>query len=259
MPSVYAHYRFGAAMIPVLPGDIRRTVKRFRQLYDVGLHGPDLFFYYNPFLKTKLGDLGSRFHRQSGREFFTRVCRTLRLDPTEAGQAYLYGVLTHYCLDSVCHPFIKETAATTGLSHTRIETEFDRFLLEMDGKTPPQNLSPHIRLTAGECETVAKFYSPANAGAIRDAVRNMALCVKLLSTPEGTARTLLRKGIPLAGKRIEDMLMAERPDPRCAELNPELLALYENAESLFPELLEQTAAHLTYNAAFGAEFSPDFG
>lgn len=261
MPSVYAHYRFGAAMIPVLPGDIRRTVKRFRQLYDVGLHGPDIFFYYNPILKSKTGSLGSRFHRQSGRDFFTRVCRSLRLDPAEAGQAYLYGVLTHYCLDSVCHPYIKETAEATGLTHARIETEFDRFLLELDGKTPPhtQDLSPHIRLTAGECDTVAKFYPPASTGVVRDAVRNMAFFVRLLAAPEGARRTLLRKGIPLAGKSREDMLMTEQADPRCAAMNTELFSLYEKAECLFPELLEQVAAHLTYNATFGAEFTADFG
>ena len=45
MPSTYAHYRFGVAMLPGLPGDVRRTIGRFRRLFDVGLHGPDIFYF----------------------------------------------------------------------------------------------------------------------------------------------------------------------------------------------------------------------
>ena len=48
MPSVYAHYRFGAAMLAKMPGDIRLPVQRYRRLFDIGLHGPDLFFYARP-------------------------------------------------------------------------------------------------------------------------------------------------------------------------------------------------------------------
>ncbi len=95
-------------MLQNMPADIRRTVNRFRRLYDVGLHGPDPFFYYNPIMHTKVGDLGHKTHKLSGREFFERVCRSIRLEPSEAAEAYLYGVLCHYCLYSVGHPFIKE-------------------------------------------------------------------------------------------------------------------------------------------------------
>ena len=77
MPAAYAHYRFGAAMLNAMPGDISRSVKRYRRLYDVGLHGPDLFFFYNPLISTKAGKLGGKFHSQTGQEFFTRVCRSI--------------------------------------------------------------------------------------------------------------------------------------------------------------------------------------
>ncbi len=43
MPSTYAHYRMGAALLPMLPADVRRVIQRFRRLFDVGLHGPDIF------------------------------------------------------------------------------------------------------------------------------------------------------------------------------------------------------------------------
>ncbi len=261
MPAIYAHYRFGAAMLGKMPADIARTVKRFRQLYDVGLHGPDIFYYYNPLLATKTGRLGNRFHRQTGQEFFSRVCRGLRLNPSEAGQAYLYGLLCHFALDTVLHPFVTQAAKETGVSHPRIEAEFERFLLETDGKVPPcrQDYSRHIRLTPGECETVARCYPPATAGQVRDCVRNMAAITRLLAASEGKARVLLQKGMGLAGKKAQDMLISDVPDQSCAGLDGALLTLYNRAAEQFPELLTQLTAHMTYNAPLGQGFAGEFG
>ena len=59
MPSAYAHYRFGAQLLKRMPPDFCRTAQRFRQLYGVGLHGPDIFFDYSPLMKTSVGSLGS--------------------------------------------------------------------------------------------------------------------------------------------------------------------------------------------------------
>ena len=89
MPSTYAHYRFGVALLPTLPGDVRRTIQRFRRLFDVGLHGPDFFFFQPAFIKSSPRFLGIKFHEQSGKEFFQRVCRAVRLERSEAAQAYL--------------------------------------------------------------------------------------------------------------------------------------------------------------------------
>lgn len=261
MPSNYAHYRFGAQLLPTLPAETQRTVKRFRRMYDVGLHGPDLFFYYNPFLQTRTGALGGKFHEQSGREFFGRVARTQRLDPSEAGLAYLYGVLCHYTLDSICHPFVRQKTLEGPAGHSEMETEFDRFLLEKDGKVPPhaQDMSLHMQLTPGECQTVAAFYPPARRKQIQDCVKNMAFFTRLLASPEGAWRTVLKKGTGFIGGTPREMLMTTGPNPRCEGLDGELLALYDRAMARYPEMLRQLQAHLAHNAPLGEEFAPNFG
>lgn len=261
MPSTYAHYRFGAAMYRSMDADIRRTVARYRRLYDVGLHGPDLFLYYNPALSTKTGALSKKFHRQTGQEFFTRVCRGLRLEPSEAGFSYLYGVLCHYCLDSVCHPFVNAKAAEGPAGHTEIETEFDRFLLERDGKLPPheQDISRHLQLADAECAAAAGFYPPATARDIRRCVKNMAFFIRLLTAPEGAKRAVITRGAPLVSANAASMVMPTAPNPRCAHLDAPLEELYREAEARFPVLLSQLQAHLTYNAPLEAEFEADFG
>ena len=261
MPAAYAHYRFGAAMLSTMPGDISRSVKRYRRLYDVGLHGPDLFFFYNPLISTKAGKLGGKFHSQTGQEFFTRVCRSLRLEPSEAGQAYLYGVLCHYCLDSLCHPFVEDMSREGSVGHIQIESEFDRFLLEKDGKSPAcqQDISHHMQLLPEECAVVARFYPGATPRQIQAGVKNMALVKKMLATKDGKSRDLLAKTIGIASKDYAAFVMKAEPDPACAHLDDGLFALYKNAEKAFPELLLQLGAHLTYNAPLGKDFTPTFG
>lgn len=261
MPSIYAHYRFGVAMLPGMPGDVRRTIGRFRRLFDVGLHGPDIFFY-NLMLRNGTSDTpGSKFHRQNGRDFFQRVCRVARLEKSEAAQAYLYGVLCHYALDSVCHPLVKEQAALGPASHFEIEAEFDRFLLNLDGKCPPesQDMSPHIYLTPGECETVAKFYPGITARCVGNSVSSMARFAKLFATPTGPRRTVLRKGMEALGHNLSGLLMTVGPNPRCANLDHWLMEKYAVAAEKFPEMLVQIQAHLTYNGNLGEEFNDPFG
>lgn len=259
MAGIYAHYRFGLAMLDVLPGDLLRTVKRFRGLYDVGLHGPDIFAYYKPLLKTKSGDLYRKYHSQSGREFFTRVCRGLRLEPAEAGRAYLYGVLANYCLESTMGSFWEEQAAK-GISRGEVEREFDRYLLTLDGKlvSGKWDISTHMHLTAGECETAAKFYPPATESVFRLSLANMALVTKVRSVPDGRRRNALQAGITLLKQDDKGLLVNEKPNPKCQHLNEPLMALYTKAEERFPVLLEQISAHLTYNAAFDSEFDLTF-
>lgn len=261
MPSTYAHYRMGAALLPMLPADVRRVIQRFRRLFDVGLHGPDIFLYYNPVLPTSVGALASKHHALTGREYFQRLCRVARLEKSEAAQAYIYGALCHYALDSACHPFVNEQADQGVATHGQIEVEFDRFLLEKDGKIPPesQDLSNHLRLTPGECATVAKFYPPASARQVQDSLRNMAYYLKLFAVPEGARRTVLRRSMEVLGLPVRTMLMTTGANPQCAHLNEPLLEKYDLAVAQFLELLSQLQAHLTYNGVFGEEFTKIFG
>ena len=261
MPSTYAHYRFGVTLLPQMPGDVRRTIQRFRRLFDAGLHGPDIFYYQLPVVGSGNRFLGIRFHEQSGRDFFQRCCRGARLERSEAAQAYLYGVLCHYCLDSRLHPLVIQSASENGPSHQRIEAEFDRFLLELDGKVPPcaQDLSPHLKLTPGEWETVAKCYPPATARTVRDSLQNMARLTKLMATPEGARRSLVGKSISLLDKDLSEIMIPANPDPACAAINEKLMQQYQEAAAAFPGMLSQLQAHLTYSAAFEEDFDAPFG
>ncbi len=260
MPSYYAHFRFGTAALDLLPADSQRTVQRFRRLYDAGLYGPDLFYNSYGAGKNSGTALGIRCHGQTGRTFFTRVCRSIRMERSEAASSYLYGALCHYVLDSVMHPYILQLSADTGVSHPRLEAEFDRYLLELDGKLPadPKLLTAHLKLTDGECETVAKFYPPATAKMVHRALGSTVRFLDMSMMPEGPTRRILEKGLDLLGKDMGSMLLNPQPDPRCAHLCPEILARYRETLEQFPEYLRQLQAHMTYSTGLEDLFDRPF-
>ena len=261
MPATYAHYRFGVSMLGKMPADVSRTAKRHRRMFDVGLHGPDLFFFYKPVFSTKVGRLGNKFHRQTGKEFFTRACRNLRLEPTEAGQAYLYGVLCHYALDTHCHPLVEQYSWEGIASHSRIEAEFDRFLMEVDGLQPPYGvqLTKHLTLTKPECAIVSRFYPGAEPAHIQDGLKGMVSIRKALDMPNTLLRSAVIKTMSLGSATFRDMVAGPEPDPVCKELDQPLFERYNRAGKVFPEMLRQLGAHITYNAPLGDLFEPIFG
>lgn len=256
MPSRYAHFRFGEKVIPLLPLRVQRSVRQFPRLYDMGLHGPDIFFYHNILFKDKVVALAKKYHTLSGEEFFIPVCRQLSPESGEAAQAYLYGVLTHYCLDSVMHPFVLEQTADGKVGHAELETEFDRFLLQLDGNRHPNTYdgSSRIRLTGGECETVSRFYS-TTASAVNTSVKSMAFCVRFLAMPNGNLRRFVEK---CAGNRLRQQFMGRLPNKNCAQLNEPMLALWEDALARFPAMVEALEAHMAQEAPLGELFGATF-
>ena len=255
MPASYAHYRFGKRLLPTLPSHVRQTIQRFRRMYDLGLQGPDFFFYYNPFLTTATGQLGITFHQQSGQAFFSKACKAAS---SEAAEAYLYGLLAHYCLDSVCHPFINQLVTIGEAEHVALESEFDRFLLVRDREPSPHtfDMSKFFRVTRGECMTVANFYPGSTGSKVSRSIRFMGLFTKLLCHPNQKLRTAVLK--TTKPSLISYSIPAEE-NPALAIYVRELHDLYSQAMERYPILLQQLLEHLRKEEPFGDDFSQSFG
>lgn len=255
MPANYAHHRFGKQVLPTLPADVRQCIGHFRRMFDVGLHGPDIFFYYNPLMKTAVGDLGSKFHQQSGQEFFSRACTAAT---SEAAQAYLYGLLGHYCLDAACHPYIQKLVDIGEAKHVALESEFDRFLLALDGEPSPHtyDMSKRFKLTRGECMTVAEFYPPATGANVSHCTKVMAFSVKFLASPN---RERTEKWLKKLNPNLCESLIPEAEVEELALYVQELEELYAQALGNYPILLAQLTAHMASGEPLGEDFAPNFG
>lgn len=259
MPSGYAHYRFGAQLLPTLPREVRQVIDRHRSLYDVGLHGPDLFLYYDPARKNRIALLSDHYHGMTGQVLFSRACKRLRLEPAEPALAYLYGLLGHYCLDALCHPFVFRHTRDGLVGHLAMETEFDRYLLDLDGKRPPhtQDCSRHIRLTRKECAVAADCYPQVTGADIARCTRNMSWATWLLTWSSPLYRKAMGAVLRFAPQYTQ-LVMPEEPNPLCAHLDRELEGLYQDALALYPRLLEQITANLRHGTPLGPDFAPAF-
>ena len=255
MPAHYAHYRFGKEVLASMPAQQRQCVQRFRRMYDMGLNGPDIFFYFNPYWKTATGDLGEAFHRQSGRELFARAANAAT---SEAAQAYLYGLLAHYCLDSACHPYVQKLEDIGEAQHVPLESEFERYLLLLDKEPAPQtyDVSKFWKLTRGECMTVAALYPGTTGGKIDQCIRSMVFSVKFLQHPSRTARKKLLQKIKPS---LCDHMIPEESSEETALYVQGLKERYDRALKRYPRLLEQLTASIQTGRELGEDFAPDFG
>lgn len=256
MPATYAHTRFGNEAVTMLSGETGRAVRRFRGLFDAGSHGPDFLFYHIPIPSAPLYALGHSLHTQSGQTFFGNAVKILRQNPSEGGRAYLFGVLAHYALDSVCHPMVHQASADGKIGHTELETEFDRYLLRLDGEESPhtRNLGGHLSLTRGECETIAEFYPTVSGAKVSQSFRRMQLQLRLLAIPN---RRLVEQVTKLT--RNQQSVMPQRTNRNCSHWDEPLLDGFHTALSRYPILAAELDQALESGDPLGEAFAHTFG
>ena len=133
MPTTYKHDAFGRKVYKNLQGDLQELIRRHIQLYRIGLHGPDILFYYG-LRKNYVNQTGVRLHGEVAYPFFEQGIELVRKNQDDALLAYLLGFACHFMLDSTCHPYIYHIEDQ--VSHTIIEKEMDRRMMKKDGLDP---------------------------------------------------------------------------------------------------------------------------
>ena len=234
-----------------------------RQLYDIGLHGPDVLFYYHVLKNCAVNAKGYAMHARPAREFFERAKGELAAAADRAAAlAYLFGFVCHFALDSACHGYIENKIAVSHVTHTEIESEFDRFLLEQEGKEPLSAcLTDHIFATEENARVIAPFLGVTQKQAEK-ALSSMLFYNRLLRAPHQPKRGLVRLVLRLSGnfKEMHGMMIAKKPIPACADSNLRLAKLMKRAETDCIALLCDLFAYLKgegeLSPAFGATFGP---
>ena len=208
MPTTYAHDLFGQKVYRQLPENMKKIIRENGELYRIGLHGPDIFFYYFIF-KNHVSGVGYRMHKEKAAAFFQEGMAQVRERKDEALLAYLLGFGCHYLLDSACHPFVNEMHDKGKISHSLLEIEFDRFLMEENGKNP-------YTYYPSDCIQASK----QNAAVIHRAFplvkqKNILLSLKLMKfmtnqlvcDDGGTRRSRFAKVSSLGGRKTQSALI----------------------------------------------------
>lgn len=248
MPAFYAHYRFGRDVLSALPEPFHALCSAHRALYDIGLHGPDIFFFHRPLIPNAVSKLGHRSHGLPGTEFLQRAGKVYDSAADKpAFLAYFFGFLCHLALDSTCHPEVYKAMEYTGASHTAIETALDRALLIRDGIDPMQH-DPcgHFQITPENAAVIAPFFPPLTAKNVEKSLRSMVFYGHLLYTRNPLLRKTLDLGLYATGHHdsLFGMVMTPASNARCKESDDHLCAQYTAAISTAVELIEKAAIYI---------------
>ncbi|MCC8167911.1 MAG: zinc dependent phospholipase C family protein [Clostridiales bacterium] len=260
-------------------GLAKQAIEAYPQLYQIGLHGPDILFYYKPLVGGEITKEGSRMHRRSGEEFFKHAAEVIRehmvkedasdgdsapiqgsindrkiaggSDACRYDMAYLsyaYGFICHFALDVSCHGYIGQKIVESGISHTEIESEFDREMLVADGFDPVRKrLTDHLVPSIENGRVIADFYfkavRPEDAA---KAVKGMIFYSNIFLSPSRFKRVLVNAALKVSGNYdgVHGMMINYEKNPKCNDSCRKLTELYGQARELAIRLIMEYGEYL---------------
>ncbi len=237
MPALYAHLRFGEQVLQTLPDNLQSILREYPQAFALGTQGPDILFYHHPMKKNEIRKYGTALHALSAREVFTSAGEKYS-EADKPYTAYLCGFLCHFTLDLFCHPFI-DGSTSDALSHGKIESEFDKFLLRKDGRDiRGYNTATPIQDENGACESASKLLGVPE--------KNVRLAIKTMRKINGwfskkceffhfTAHALLR--LIKMERKFGDMFLHKKDDRLCETPNKVLFEKFDEAKRVATEII----------------------
>ena len=178
MPSIVTHYSFASDVYKKL--DFKTQERTDKETMEIFAQSFDYFFYYN-FLDFKHGksirDIAKMAHRSNTQLYFINIVKYIlnnNLQENKEVMGYLYGSLTHYTLDTICHPFIffktgvyykniKATFKYRGM-HTKMEKNIDAYYSKAQFKKPLYKLNivkeviPRHKFSKDVLDTISWVY-----------------------------------------------------------------------------------------------------
>lgn len=260
MPASYSHYRIGKLVINQLHDPLKQIILDNLDLFNLGLHGPDILFYNRPYLHSKINRLGSSMHQQTASSFFYHALTILKETKNKAQLAYLCGYVCHYILDSSCHGYIDKIIKKTKITHFEIETELDRYFMIKDNLDPLRtHLTNHIKITDDIIITIKPFYR-ATEKELFKSLKGMKFYDRLLLAPQIYKRGLiyLVLKITFTFKRFQGFVVNY-------QANQVLTQYIKQLEKLFNQSIDEAAKEidnfvdaLKYNHKLSARFNHNF-
>lgn len=111
MPSITTHHFFSKEILNHLTKKELSKIDKELIIYHTFAQSHDYLFYYTFDFKNakKIQNLGHIAHHKNTQEYIINIIKKIKkhhLENNQQAVAYLYGVITHYVLDTTCHPFI---------------------------------------------------------------------------------------------------------------------------------------------------------
>lgn len=240
MPANFAHYRFGKLVLAVLPQPEKKIVLDAFDSYALGLHGPDVLFYYKPIRMNAVSRRGIALHDSEAYPFFVDSKeKYIGRKRREADLAYLFGFICHFALDSTCHPIVQRTMAEKNVPHLLVESSFDRSLMIKSGLQPERvDTARHVHCNEETIQDVSTYLC-VSRGEAKKAISSFGFYARLLRPSNFAKREFLQIGMHVLGI-YDSRYSAILPDRKFHDLDDSDSVLYQKmniAVSLAKELI----------------------
>ncbi len=259
MPTTYAHWRFGCDCIETLPENLKEVVHKHRELFDIGVHGPDIFFY-----DLRHGDVvkyGYDTHYKPARDFFERAIKVYKEndEDKDAMLAYMLGFLSHFTLDSQCHGFVDRKKEVSGISHNKVESEYDAHLMRLDNKAVNRvKRAASLKPSKFTGRIMARFF-PFDEETMYRTARWQRMIIGALVCRTNAKRTILYRTMEKMNKLdYRDLLVMTKEADICKDSNLRLDKLKAFALALYPELVEDLMKAINEDKALPEYFDHSF-
>ena len=262
MPANYTHRVFGREVLCALSPSTLAHIEDNPLLFQMGLHGPDLLFYYVPILPTPLGQLGYSLHHRTGKEVLSVMMKTVDSLPEReqaAALSYTLGFACHYLLDSACHPYVYQLVKSGKSDHCTIEAQMDFWLMAQDGMSPrdTESVSHLVGMSEEDFEVIARMFSALSKidapnaplkerpRQIASAHRTMQLLCRIFGSKHALVRGFAHLGLLVSStyEKRKGMIFPKSPDPAFVGCNQYLWKLLADTVREAPILLEGICRH----------------
>ncbi len=262
MPTTYAHYTFGQEVLKNLDDEIKEIINKNIELFNIGLHGPDILFYHRPLKSNLISEKGHDLHEQTANVFFENARKTIKESNNfDASCGYILGFICHFMLDSYCHPYIR-LFESDELTHGEIETEFDRVIMLKHSKKPISfRPTSHIIPNEFNAEIISCFFENVTKEEVLKSLKSMKFNLDLLVAPGIIKRYIIFAGLKLSGnyKKMRGLIMNYEPNVKCTEINKNLFELYDKAIVKAIDIIPEYYSNLTSNNCINIYFNRNFG
>lgn len=219
MPGFIAHLSFGEQSLSFIEfAETHKIIDSHQTSFNLGLQGPDIFFYHIPAYLFYKHNIGNVMHRSNVMLFFDNLFDARNaIDDKQARNicdAYILGFIGHYSLDVACHPYIyfrsdhlnnlKRGGIYDFGKHVSLETDIDHVLLDHYKKIKPSKFdyASAVRPSSNEQDVIANLLYKAlrntygkksiRLGTIKNAIHSFINLNHAMHDPTGKKKRKLR-------------------------------------------------------------------
>lgn len=261
MPTTYAHWRFGDKCIRMLPDDLQNIILNNRAIFDYGVHGPDIFFYYNCLKHNEVNRYGSAMHDIPYKDTLAQIKENFKkTENKDMALSYLLGFTCHFTLDSYCHGFIEKVDETMPYSHGKIESQFDRYLLIKDGFNPvTKSVTDMFHPDEKMAKVISGLFNKFDEDIIYKTLKDQKLYLNLLKDNSDIKRFFLTTAMDIAKvPSFKDLLITKENVEELKPVNIRLNKYFDMALKHYPILADSLIGYLSDKNELNTYFKHNF-